>query len=379
MKFKVNRASLLEHLNHVSKALAVKTPLPILTCIKCEVSEEGVSLTASDSDITIQTFLPIEVNQTQVLKIEKEGKIALPGKYFIELIKKSNEETLEISANEQLQVTIKNGRNKYKLNGLDVVNYPNIDFIQSEQKITIDEKTLKKIIHQTSFSAAVNLNRPILTGVQFAFKDDVLECVATDSFRLSKCFIEMDQSIEPISFTIPKKSLVELGKLLKDSTEKVELVIQRNQVAFRFDYMSFQTRLLDGIYPSTKEFVPATFNTEIGIEKSELYKAVDRASLMSKDQMSNVIRLRSFEDEEKLVIIARSPEIGEIQEELDINIISGVSIDIACSSVYLLDALKAFEGDEIILGYNGTMRPFVINDVEDKEMLQLIVPVRIDA
>ena len=379
MKFKVNRASLLEHLNHVSKALAVKTPLPILTCIKCEVSEEGVSLTASDSDITIQTFLPIEVNQTLVLKIEKEGKIALPGKYFIELIKKSNEETLEISANEQLQVTIKNGRNKYKLNGLDVVNYPNIDFIQSEQKITIDEKTLKKIIHQTSFSAAVNLNRPILTGVQFAFKDDVLECVATDSFRLSKCFIEMDQSIEPISFTIPKKSLVELGKLLKDSTEKVELVIQRNQVAFRFDYMSFQTRLLDGIFPSTKEFVPAAFNTEIGVEKSELYKAVDRASLMSKDQMSNVIRLRSFEDEEKLVIIARSPEIGEIQEELDINIISGVSIDIACSSVYLLDALKAFEGDEIILGYNGTMRPFVINDVENKEMLQLIVPVRIDA
>ncbi|MBQ8993294.1 MAG: DNA polymerase III subunit beta [Turicibacter sp.] len=379
MKFKVNRASLLEHLNHVSKALAVKTPLPILTCIKCEVSEEGLSLTASDSDITIQTFLPVEVNQTQVLKVEEEGKIALPGKYFIELIKKSNKETLEITSDEKLQVTIKNGRNKYKLNGLDVVNYPNIDFIQSEQKITFDEKTLKKIIHQTSFSAAVNLNRPILTGVQFAFKDDVLECVATDSFRLSKCFIEMDQSIEPISFTIPKKSLVELGKLLKDSTEKVELVIQRNQVAFRFDYMSFQTRLLDGIFPSTKEFVPATFNTEIGVEKSDLYEAVDRASLMSKDQMSNVIRLRSFEDEQKLVIIARSPEIGEIQEELDINIISGVSIDIACSSVYLLDALKAFEGDEIILGYNGTMRPFVINDVEDKEMLQLIVPVRIDA
>ena len=93
MKFKVNRASLLEHLNHVSKALAVKTPLPILTCIKCEVSEEGVSLTASDSDITIQTFLPIEVNQTRVLKIEKEGKIALPGKYFIELIKKCSSKT----------------------------------------------------------------------------------------------------------------------------------------------------------------------------------------------------------------------------------------------------------------------------------------------
>ena len=77
---------------------------------------------------------------------------------------------------------------------------------ESKIDMLFDEKTLKKIIHQTSFSAAVNLNRPILTGVQFAFKDDVLECVATDSFRLSKCFIEMDQSIEPISFTIPKKS-----------------------------------------------------------------------------------------------------------------------------------------------------------------------------
>lgn len=378
MKIKIHRASLLEHLNYVSKALAVKTPLPILTCIKLEVSEEGLSLTASDSDITIQTFLPIEVKQNQVLKVEEEGKIALPGKYFIELIKKSNKEMLEISSDEKLQVIIKNGRNKYRLNGIDVVNYPHIDFIQSEQKITLTEKTLKQIIQQTAFSAATSLNRPVLTGIHFLFDNNVLECVATDSFRLSKSFVELNQSIEPVSFTIPKKSLVELGKLLKDTTDEVELVIQQNQVAFRFNYLSFQTRLLDGYYPSTKEFVPTAFNTEISVDKTELYEAVDRASLMSKDQISNVIRLQSFADEQKLVIIARSPEIGEIQEELDINAVKGENIDTACSSVFLLEALKTFEGDEIVLGYNGTTRPFVLNDVECDKILQLIVPVRID-
>ena len=114
------------------------------------------------------------------------------------------------------------------------------------------------------------------------------------------------------------------------------------------------------------------------IETSELYEAIDRASLMAKDQVSNVIKLRSYPEEQKLVIIASSPEIGEIEEEVDVNHIQGGAIEIACSSVYLLEALKAFESDEIVMGYNGTMRPLVMFDAEDDKMLQLIVPVRVE-
>lgn len=378
MKFKVDRASLLTHLNHVSKALAVRTPLPILTCIKCKASENGLLLVASDSDITVQTFLPMELKETQVLQVMEVGEIALPGKYFIELIKKSTKDTLEITSDEKFQVVIKNGRSKYKLNGFDTVNYPNIELIASDHKIQLSQKRLKEIIQQTFFSTSTNLSRPVLTGVLFDFQGGMLKCVATDSFRLSECLTPLKQQIEPVKVVIPKKSLVELNKLLIDSEDTIDLMIRRNQIAFQFDDMILQTRLLDGIYPETKEFVPQTYSTEIGIETSELYEAIDRASLMAKDQVSNVIKLRSYPEEQKLVIIASSPEIGEIEEEVDVNHIQGGAMEIACSSVYLLEALKAFESDEIVMGYNGTMRPLVIFDAEDDKMLQLIVPVRIE-
>lgn len=378
MKFKIERAALLSHLNHVSKALAVRTPLPILTFIKCKVSEEGMLLVASDSDITIQTFLSVDAQTQKTLTVIEAGEIALPGKYFIELIKKSTKELLEITSDEKFQVIIKNGRSKYKLNGFDTVNYPKIEMITNEKRIPLTQLELKQLIQETAFACSMSSSRPILTGVHFLFQNQQLQAVATDSFRLGKTTLPLKQSVEPMDIVIPKKSLMELSKLLTDSEDIVYLAVQRNQVAFEFESMTFQTRLLDGTYPDTKEFVPQTFQTEIGLDIPELYEALDRASLMAKDQTSNVVRLRGDQQEQKIIIIAQSPEIGEIEEEVDANFIKGNTFEVACSSVFLLEALKTFESDEMMIGYNGSMRPLVLFETENEQMLQLIVPVRID-
>ena len=135
LKIKVDRQLLLTQLSYISKAIPTKTPLPVLTGIKFVVSDEGLYLTTSDSDITINTFLPLEVNDTQVIQIDAVGSIIIPGKYFIEIIKKLNGDTIEISTFEGNYVTIKCGRSEYTLNGFDAVSYTHLDVYKRQHLI----------------------------------------------------------------------------------------------------------------------------------------------------------------------------------------------------------------------------------------------------
>ena len=162
MKIKIDRHLLLTQLSYISKAIPSKTPLPALMGIKFVVSEEGLYLTTSDSDITINTFLPLEVNDTQVIQIDSIGSIIIPGKYFIEIIKKLNGDIIEISTFEGHYVIIKCGRSEYTLNGLDVSEYPNIELIKHDNPIHLEKQLLKTIIRQTVFSTAHIENRPVL-------------------------------------------------------------------------------------------------------------------------------------------------------------------------------------------------------------------------
>ncbi|CUO08390.1 DNA polymerase III subunit beta [Turicibacter sanguinis] len=378
MKIKVDRQLLLTQLSYISKAIPTKTPLPVLTGIKFVVAEEGLYLTTSDSDITINTFLPLEVNDTQVIQIDSVGSIIIPGKYFIEIIKKLNGDNIEISTFEGNYVTIKCGRSEYTLNGFDVTQYPNIELIKHDNPIHLEKQLLKTIIRQTVFSTANSENRPVLTGVNFRYDADELMCVATDSFRLSKKLVPLNKLHEPFNIVIPGRSLIELSKILDDSHESVDVYLANNQILFQIGNISFQSRLLDGIYPETKEFVPTTFGIEIKANYHELYNAFDRAALIARDQVSNVVKLNILPEESKLLITANSPEVGKVEEEVQVEMISGGELRIACSALFIIDALKAINNSDVIMSFNGDMRPFILRDQYDETTIQLIVPVRME-
>ncbi|MGL4335911.1 MAG: DNA polymerase III subunit beta [Turicibacter sp.] len=378
MKIKVDRQLLLTQLSYISKALPNKTPLPVLTGIKFVVTEEGLYLTTSDSDITINTFLPLEVNDTQVIKIDSIGSIIIPGKYFIEIIKKLNGENIEISTFEGNYITIKCGRSEYTLNGFDVNQYPNIELLKTGEPLHIDKQLLKTIIRQTVFSTATGENRPVLTGVNLRYENNELMCVATDSFRLSKKIITLNKLHTPFNIVVPGRSLTELSKVLDDASNAIDMYISNNQILFQIGNLSFQSRLLDGVYPETREFVPTSFGIELKADYHELLDAFDRAALIARDQVSNVVKLNILPNENKLLITAQSPEVGKVEEEVNIEMISGGELRIACSAVFIIDALKAINNTNLILSFNGDMRPFVLKDQFDETTIQLIVPVRME-
>lgn len=376
MKIKIDRHLLLTQLSYISKAIPSKTPLPALMGIKFVVSEEGLYLTTSDSDITINTFLPLEVNDTQVIQIDSIGSIIIPGKYFIEIIKKLNGDSIEISTFEGHYVIIKCGRSEYTLNGLDVSEYPNIELIKHDNPIHLEKQLLKTIIRQTVFSTAHIENRPVLTGVNFRYDADELMCIATDSYRLSKKVIPLNKLHEPFNIVIPGRSLIELSKILDDSHDAIDVYLAHNQVLFQIGNISFQSRLLDGEYPETKDFVPTTFGIELKANYHELYEAFDRAALIARDQESKVVKLNILPNENKMLITANYPAIGKVEEEVQVEMISGGELRIACSVLFILDALKAINKSSVIMSFNGDMYPFILRDQYDETTIQLIVPIR---
>lgn len=385
MKIKINRQALISKLNHVTKALPAKTTLPILTGIKFMTTETGISLTGSDSDITINTSIPIEQftekGNVTLIEIEEDGGIVIPGKYFFEIIKKLEAETIEINTFDDTDVLIRGDRGEYTLKGLPAENYPQVELSNILHNFVMSSSELKTIINQTIFSIAVNESRPTLTGVNFKHAGGTLACTATDSFRLSQRTVSIAATgLADFNITIPGRSLSELGKTLDLSDPEVAVTITNNQVLFKNGDMSFQTRLLEGTYPDVASFIPNNYEIKVTVDYRELFSAVDRVSLMAREDRANVATISVLPDENHMIIKSNSSQIGKIEEVVKIKEQTGSRLSIACSSIFLLDSLRAIEENkgDVTFGFNGDMKPFVVLDNLDAANLQLIVPVRLD-
>lgn len=379
MKFSILRNRLIESVQDVSKAITSKTTIPILTGIKITASEEGITFTGSDSDISIESFVPKEEDGDEIAVIQQTGGIVLQAKIFGELVKKLPMDIVEIEVVNQFQTIIRSGKSNFNLNGLDAEEYPHLPQITEDKVIRIPADILKNLIRQTVFAVSTAETRPILTGVNWSIKGNRLNCIATDSHRLAQRTVEIETAADAeYNIVIPGKSLNELNKILPDSNEPVGIVITDNQVLFKAKHLLFFSRLLEGNYPDTSRLIPTDGKTEIVVNTTEFLQAIDRASLLAKEgQNANVVKLSSVTDIPGTIeITSNSPEIGKVTDRVNCKSIEGEELKISFSSKYMMDALRALEGTEITIRFTGAMRPFIIRPVHDDTTLQLILPVR---
>lgn len=376
MIFSIDRDLLLNNLLTIQRGLPNKTPLPILYAIKFNVKTDHMILTSSNTDIAVEVLI-----EDDSLLIKKTGSVAIPGRFLIDIIRKVNAQTVEFALMEDRLIVIKADRSEFKLRLLDVDDYPEVDFADTQDSLLLDGQLLKTLIKETSFATATNEKRPILTGVNLKLEDQVLYAVATDSYRLSQKHSKIRTTLEKFNIVIPSKSLDELSKILENYTLDVEMFISSNKVLFKFENILFQTRLLEGTYPDTQRIIPTEFPVSISFNKEELLQAVERVSLLSpKDRETNynIIKL-TLRPDHVVEINSTNSEIGDAVEEVipsgDVN---GPIIKIAFSSRYLVEALKSFNSNDVTIYFAGEVKPFIIKGDLDKDLLNLILPVRID-
>lgn len=375
MKLRVIKSALVDAVSHVSKAVSQKTTIPILTGIKVAADEQGLILTGSNSDITIQVRVPKKKGDIDQVFVEKTGQVVLPGKIFGDIVRKLPGDEVEWVVNDRFQTTIRSEQAEFQLNGLDPDEYPRLPQLLQEQMFSISADTLKSLIRQTGFAVAVNEARGVLTGVLMQLESGMLTCVATDSHRLSRqqAAVEGSEELTLKNVIIPGKSWSELAKTLTDATGYVDIIVAENQILVKTDELEFYSRLLDGTYPDTNRVIPPGGDTQLVSSTRELLQSVDRASLISRDGRDNVIKWTMKDG--KVEVNSAAQDIGSVTEEV-IAKVSGPELSISFNARYMMEALRSIESEEICIQFTGTMTPFLIKPVDREDSLHLIVPIR---
>lgn len=369
MFFKISKKELYDSLSTVSRAISSYSPLPAFSGVKFDVSEKEICMTGSDSDISIKTYL--KKGEDYYLEIIKTGSIVIEARYIIDIVRKIDSEIIELEVIDGCTTRISGNRSEYKINGMYANEYPLIDFSTCENEFEMDSAMLKNIINETTFATSEKETRPVLSGVNFNCNGTYLECIATDSYRLSKKQVNIEKSLH-FNITIPAKSLNEVVKSL-DSENSIKINLNDKKVQFVLSNVIIQTRLIDGLYPDTSKMIPVEFKNTLTLDLKEMISAIDRISFIKNDGIS-VIRLSMSENE--CILSSKSKEVGSAIEVLTTASYEGEPMDISFNGKYVYEALKVIKNQLVVLNFNGDMMPFIIQGLEDKHLVEMVLPVR---
>lgn len=369
MNFKISKRIFLNALQLVSKAVSSNSPIPALSGIKLDIENDRVILTGSDSDISIKKEL---VNDNDLkLEVIETGSMVIDCRYLCEIVKRIDSEIVNFELIDGLLVKISGMEAEYQINGMRSVDYPVIDFNKPQCEFNIDAFALLKVINQTSYATSDKESRPVLCGVNFKCDSNVVECVATDSYRLARKYFNIDKELK-FNVTIPKKSLNEIAHSIeKDSV--INVAIDDKKAQFYIDNTIIQTRLIDGIYPETSRLIPNNFKNEMICDSRDILNAIDRASLMRSEGVY-FVRLTASKD--GVTISSKSQDVGSYNGSLNVESWSGDRLDITFSGKYVQDAIRTLESSNVCIRFAGDMKPFIITSLDDNSILQLVLPVR---
>lgn len=373
--FSINKTYFLQALNTTKRAISHKNAIPVLSTVKLDVETEGITLTGSNGQISIEYFIPVSEENAGLL-VTSTGSLLLEANFFINVVSSLPEVSLEVKGIEKNQIILTSGKSEITLKGKDSEQYPRLQDMQTENPLVLDTKTLKNVIAETAFAASLQESRPILTGVHLVLSDhETLKTVATDSHRLSQRKLSLEKKSDNFDVVIPSRSLKEFSSVFTDDIEQVEIFFSNNQILFRSEHISFYTRLLEGTYPDTDRLISKDSNTDMTFNRDQLRYAMERARILSNATTNGTVKLEVVSGAVSAHV--NSPEVGQVHEELDAISVTGEDLTISFNPTYLIEALKAMTSEQVSLSFISSVRPFTLVPADSQgEFIQLITPVR---
>ncbi|WKX02483.1 DNA polymerase III subunit beta [Candidatus Mycoplasma mahonii] len=363
MKIKINKKTLLNTLETCAKALNPHSALTSLQGIMIVVLENQIIFTTSNSNLSIKEI----IEKNDGLEIIEPGKALIPGKLFIDIIKKQDEEITIFKEKES--VIIESLDSKVHINLLDVNEYPIISFDNYGEEFIINAEELKKIISEVAFAASDGDKRIILNGVNLSLQNKILTIGATNSFRLACKEIEVESNIE-FNISILSKNLRHF--IPTNVKNDIKLWVTDAKIVTQFKNTTIVSKLIDGIYPEIKRLIPNNFETEVIVNTKILSNLLDKAMVMTSE--SNVV-VKLTIDEDVLALESKRDQIGDLFAKTNSFSKTGAKIEIAFNGQFLKEAISRFSG-EVKIGFNGPQKPFIIKSSSNKLLIQLVLPHR---
>lgn len=366
MKLTCGKDILLQYINIVNKAVSNRTTLPILECILLTADEKGFVMTGNDLEIGIQTAA-IDA------EIQERGEVAIEARIFNEIVRRLNGETVTIATDENYAVTILSGTSEFKIMGQSGDDFPSLPEVEQEKVYSIEQAKLRDMIRQTIFSIAQDGSKPVLTGELFELKQDSVNVVSVDGYRISFRKNALIAGSGETEVIVPGKTLTELNKILsQEEDDTLSVYLTDKHILFDLGNATMVSRLIEGDYIRYAQSFSDDYKTKVIVEKNQLIQALERASLVSRDNRKTPVRIMIHP--RGMDITARS-DMGTAHENVAAEV-EGDDLSIAFNPRYLIEALRSIEEESVKLIFMASLSPCTILPVEGDGFKYLILPLR---
>ena len=362
----VAREALLKPLQAVAGIVERRHTLPILANVLLEQKDGRLYVTATDLEmqITATAELPGKDGQSTTVGARKLQDLlrALPDDALVNVDAAGN------------KMTVKAGRSRFNLQTLAAADYPRISLgTEQLQTLSLPQKDLRTLFKLAEFAMAQQDIRYYLNGMLLVVDKGSLQAVATDGHRLSWASITVPGEYARQEVILPRKTVLELSKLLADNDDPVTLDILANQVRFRFGNVELVSKVVDGKFPDYNRVIPQGHTKLFVLDRSELLSALQRAAILSNEKFRGV-RLVLADGE--LKIICTNSEQEEAEEQLEVDY-KGEALDIGFNITYLLDVLQNTGSDKVVLAFGDANSSALVTMPGRDDYKYVVMPMRI--
>ncbi|MCE2509430.1 MAG: DNA polymerase III subunit beta [Alphaproteobacteria bacterium] len=372
MKFTIERTALLKSLGHVQRVVERRTTIPILSNVLLSAEKGGLSLTATDMELSVVETLPADIGA--------KGQATAPAHTLYDIVRKLPEGAqiaFDYDA-ESARLGLSAGRSRFALSTLPVEEFPALSGDQFSHSFTLEAASLRNLIEHTSFAISVEETRYYLNGIFLHATEngsaDVLRAVATDGHRLAQVEMPLPEGATGMPGVIlPRKAVLELGKLMEEMSDPVEVGLSETRVRFTTADAILTSKLIDGTFPDYGRVIPTKNDKMLVVNRREFAEAVDRVSTISIEK-SRAVKLGLAPG--KLLLSASSEESGTASEELAVKY-DAEPIEIGFNARYLLDIAQQIEGEDIELMLADASSPTLLRDLAEGSALYVLMPMRV--
>ena len=367
MKFTCEKALLTSAISLAARTVAQKSTIP---CLEGIFVRAGVSLQLTG--FNLETGITVRVG-AQVLEA---GSCVMPARLFFDIVRKLTDEEVCVSVDDELHVSIRGGASSFQITAMDPDDYPDLPEVDSEKAVSLPQHVLREMIGGTIFSVSENQARPVHTGCLMEVKDDCINMVAVDSFRLARRTYFSDEPFgQELKFVVPASGLKEVEKILEDSDEPVRFTLGAKHILFEIGDATLVCRILEGEFIDWRRVVPANSQIILTANVAELTSSIERVGLIVSEKVKSPVRCVFGEN---IADFRTSNTIGTAHDTCPIAG-NGGELEIGFQCRYLLDALRAVPDEEVTLELQNGLSPVVFTpcDRTKPTFAYMVLPVRL--
>lgn len=363
MKFEINKNKLEFAVNKLARLTQKQLTLPVLSCIYFQLPKDGnLILKSTNLDLGMEIDLKV--------KVFEPGVVAVPGNILLNTLNNIKDENILIELINQ-NLKINSSKNSALIKCLNYEDFPSIPVLDNNNSIKLSLMDFINGLKSVWYSASISFVKPELSSVYIYKNEDYLIFVATDSFRLAEKKVHIKSNIDFSNVLIPYKNVAEIIKIFDNYDNEIQIIFDKNQIAFKNKDIYLVSRLVNGSFPDYKQIIPKNPITTSTVLKNDLLNSLKAANIFS-DNL-NQVKIKVDSQDNNLIIESKNNDVGEYRDVIKSKN-NGDNIELNFNSKYINDCFQSIVSESVILSFAGIGKALIIQGNTDNSFIYIVMP-----